>query len=81
VNTTDAVNALRYLFPSWSGTYTPPCLDACDADDSGSINVSDAIRVMQWLIQRGTPPAPPGPYVPGEDPSDDALSCDLEPSC
>lgn len=77
VNTTDAVQVLRYIFPAWSGEYTPPCRSACDADDSGRIQVSDAITILSWLFLMGPPPPDPGPLVPGPDPTPDELDCNV----
>ena len=77
VNTTDAVSLLLYLFPWWGSGhgYTPECFDACDSDDNGELEITDAIVVLNWLFLSGEAPEPPGPFIPGEDPTEDALDC------
>jgi hypothetical protein len=67
----DPVLLLSYLF---LGASEPPCLDAADANDSGVLDLADAIFILQWLYLDG-----PGFSVPyeklGEDPTEDALDC------
>ena len=61
----------------------PPinCPDAADADDNGSINVTDPIYLLRHLFQGGDPLPAPGISVPGPDPtSNDLASCE-EPDC
>ncbi len=72
VELTDAVFLLSYLF---LGGRTPPCLDACDFDDSGSLDLTDALGDLLFLFQGG--PEPPGPFPgPGRDVTGDALGCE-----
>lgn len=73
VDISDAVASLGSLF---LGFRSPPCADAADADDSGTLNVSDPIYVLAFLFNQGTPPPPPGPHFPGLDPTPDGLGCD-----
>ena len=52
-----------------------PCADALDSDDSGAIDLTDALTVLNYLFQ---PPSGP-PRAPfeecGLDPTADALEC------
>jgi hypothetical protein len=72
INITDAIALLGYLF---QGSTALPCLDAGDADDSGRLNLTDVFRIVNHVLFRGPPVAPPFPDC-GLDPSDDRLeSC------
>ena len=58
-------------------------MDAADANDTGAIEIADAILVFNWLFQSGATPVPPSPTSPsylatdcGEDLGDDALDCE-----
>jgi len=53
---------------------TPACLDACDADDDGSVAPADALAILQVLFA-GAPPLPPPGVLGGADPTPDTLSC------
>jgi hypothetical protein len=68
---TDVVLTLRGLF---QGGGRPPCEDAADADDSGEVNLSDALSTLNFLFLGGPPPPPPFPGA-GPDPSEDGLDC------
>lgn len=72
----DAVTVLNYLF---NGT-SPSCLDACDYDDSGSINLVDPIRMLLLLFESGPVPADPFPAC-GSDATDDDLPCVSSLTC
>jgi hypothetical protein len=50
----------------------PPCDDALDADDNGSINATDPVYLGNFLFRFGTTLPPPFP-TPGEDPTADSL--------
>jgi len=55
-------------------------MDAADADDSGALNIGDAILVLRFLfLGEEGPPAPSGAC--GQDPSADALLCESYPPC
>ena len=67
---TDAVVQLNTQFlgaPRWF------CDDACDADDSGRIGITDAIYTLQYLFLEGAPPPFPGPRDCGIDFTGDFL--------
>jgi len=69
---TDPIYLLRW---SLDGMYDEPgCRKSCDADDSGEINLSDAIYMLTYLFQGGPAPKEPFPEV-GEDPTFDLLDC------
>ncbi len=56
--------------------YVPSCIDACDADDSGDISITDGIQVITYLFLKGDPlPDPFG--TRGEDPTPDDLGCEV----
>ncbi len=78
INITDAIATLRFLFASLANL---PCEDALDADDSGRVEVSDAIHVLNYLFRAGSPPPEPPIDNCGDDPTPDALRCDLGVSC
>lgn len=66
----DAVATLQYTV----GLGSLSCLDAADANDSGAVDVSDAVYILQHLFVGGPPPPPPFPS-PGLDPTSDGLDC------
>lgn len=52
------------------------CEDANDTNDTGVVNINDAIFLLGYLFSAG-PPIPP-PNVCDEDPTSDGLDCDEE---
>lgn len=75
VDLSDAVTILGTLFSGESVL----CEGACDVDDSGSLNIGDAILLLNYLFQQGVAPAPPFPSC-DQDPTQDTLSC-ASPLC
>jgi hypothetical protein len=71
VDVSDGLCILMNLF--W-GTYELECLDAADANDSGSIDVSDAVRIFNFLFLGAEPPPWPFPHC-GLDTTEDFLDC------
>ena len=71
IDLSDGVTILLVLF---AGLANPGCDDAMDTDDTGTLEITDAIRLLQFLFLGGVPPAAPFPGV-GEDPTPDGLSC------
>ena len=63
---------LNWLF---RGGPDPSCLDAADANDDGQVDVSDPLFTLFFLFLEGEEPPPPGPVVPGLDPTPDELDC------
>jgi len=74
----DAISILRFLF---AGTAEIDCLDAADTDDSGQVDITDGVRVLDHLFLGGDPPPAPGPSECGEDPTADLLGCAAPPGC
>jgi hypothetical protein len=68
-NIADAVHILGFLY--WGGR-APSCGDAADADDSGAIELTDAVVILRTLFLGDWSIAPPFP-APGGDPSPDSL--------
>ncbi|MBI4606252.1 MAG: lamin tail domain-containing protein [Planctomycetes bacterium] len=71
----DLADAVKVLFHLYAGGVMS-CLDAADADDSGSVELTDAVLVLRFLFLDGPPPAAPFP-APGVDPEPpaDDLGC------
>ncbi len=66
----DPINALLLLYSS-PGPIA--CPDAADADDSGTLDITDAIVLFSYLFLGG--PAPPRPFPdPGSDPTSDGFA-------
>jgi hypothetical protein len=59
----------------------PECLDAADADDSGEMDGEDANLIVRFLFNGGPPPAAPGPFSCGRDPSPDLMDCLASAGC
>ena len=76
-NVSDAVATLGWLF---RGAAAPDCLESADIDDSGQVNLSDPLLLLNFLFLLGIPPAPPFDAC-GIDPTEDTLSCDSFPPC
>jgi hypothetical protein len=77
LNAADAVHILRHLF---AGLAMPACAKAADADDSGRIELSDAVLVLDFLFRRG--PELPQPFPDcGVDETTDSLGCADPPVC
>ncbi len=90
----DAAYITRFLFFPPATTVDPPCLDACDCNDDGRIDLADTLCTLDYLFRGGGSPLPPGPglepIVPGEplvptppgiDPTLDILDCVGGRSC
>ncbi|MCA8960512.1 MAG: hypothetical protein KDC38_08365 [Planctomycetes bacterium] len=72
----DAVAGLDHLF----GGATLACDDALDANDDGGKDIGDAVSILATLFSGGSPPPAPFPDC-GEDPTADALTCDVYDAC
>ena len=70
-------NLSGLLYQFVPGSPIPPCLDAADADDSGSVNgLADGLFLLNAYLVPGSPPIPPpGATFCGPDPTTDVLSC------
>jgi hypothetical protein len=74
----DGLATLNFLF---AGAPAPACLDAADGDDSGDLDLADALYTFFYLHLDGRPPPDPGPLTCGGDPTFDGLPCDSYPPC
>ena len=54
------------------GTAKAPCPDACDANDDGTVDITDGIHVLNFLFLGGRPPALPF-ELEGRDETQDCL--------
>ncbi len=77
----DLADAATVIATEFQG-YQALCLDACDSNDDGIINLADSVYLLNFLFSFGNPTPDPGPYSAGEDPTaDDALDCALPAAC
>jgi len=67
---TDPLATLLYVV----GELDLSCPDAADADDSGIVDTTDAVRGLEFIFRRGPPPPPPFPAA-GRDVTEDELEC------
>lgn len=72
-DTRDVHSILKAIF---LGGDTLPCEDAADLDDDGTVELSDAILLLNFLFRGGAPPASPFP-ASGIDETLDSLGCEL----
>jgi hypothetical protein len=70
VSGSDAHFVLSFLF---RGFQAPECQRTADVDDNGSIEITDPVFLLNFLVLGGPPPCEPFPQ-PGED-AQSALSC------
>ncbi len=75
----DVCDAVKILLICFAG-HPSPCLDAADEDDSGAVDITDAIHNLSYLFKGGSPPPFPFPDC-GADTSEDALGCEVYQSC
>lgn len=75
VSVADAHFLLSFLF---RGKAAPECGDAADHDDSGRINITDAVRILNHLVLGGAPPEAPYPDIGPDETVDESpwLVCD-----
>ena len=81
VDIADPVAMVNAIFLPKDSQYRPSCLDACDANDDGRVDLADAVFVLRYLFRDGKPPPAPGPNAPGPDPTEDRLDCAAESVC
>jgi hypothetical protein len=75
VDISDAAAVIGYLFMTGSWQFHPLCLDACDANDDGRIDLADSVYILRYLFKFDREPKAPFPD-PGEDPTPDRLTCE-----
>ena len=67
----DAIFVMRFSF---QGFAAPICMDPCDQNDDGAIDITDTIYGLLYIFGGGNPP--PAPFVDcGVDPTEDNLPC------
>jgi hypothetical protein len=87
VDISDAAAILSYLFQTGDYKFNPPCLDACDANDDGRIDLADSVFVLRYLFKlpNTKPPIPfdqPGTDdQPGTKTPNDRLDCQAGSVC
>lgn len=80
IDIADVINSLCIVFLP-IGTCTSSCRDACDVNDDGCLDVSDPIRMLNYLFGGGIPLAQPFPSC-GYDPTPrDNLGCSVYSGC
>ena len=89
VDIADAAALVSFLFGQSGGPpFQPSCMDACDANDDGAVDMSDPLFVINFMFRFGPFPPAPGPglfkdsagvhlSLPGVDPTEDKLGCGL----
>jgi ELWxxDGT repeat protein len=76
----DLTDTLRILNTLFLGADPPGCLDAADTDDTGHLDLTDAVYLLVYLFCGG--PAPPPPFSNcGVDATADGLGCASSPAC
>jgi hypothetical protein len=81
VDISDAAAVISFLFLTGSWKFHPPCLDACDANDDGRIDLADSVTILRYLFKFGPPLPAPGPTSRGTDPTGDKLDCKGGAAC
>ena len=77
-NVLDAIVGLRYLSGVDVGAF---CVDAFDSNDSGAVDLTDALLVLNFIFAPGSPaPAAPFPGC-GPDVGSDSQGCDGPTLC
>jgi hypothetical protein len=77
-NITDVVSLLRYLF---SQRLDPRCLDAMDVDDSGRVDITDAVLLLDFLFRSPAATIAEPSAGCGLDLTEDSLTCDGPTAC
>jgi hypothetical protein len=82
VNVADAAMVVSTLFGKGTWRAVPPCIDACDANDDGRLDLGDARTILIYVFNLGPGGMlmlpDPGPLVPGLDPTVDKIGCNVE---
>ncbi len=71
----DIADAAYMLYARSMTPAEPPCLDACDVNDDGKIDIADPIYLLSYLFGRGPRPPVPG-IAPGIDWTPDPFGCE-----
>ena len=84
VNIADAVAVVDFIFLPQLLKVDIGCLDACDCNDDGRVDLADSMCILLFLFVTGTPPPPPSAGMsvrPGPDPTPDRLDCEAGRFC
>lgn len=92
VDIADVAAVVSFLMASPEWVFLPPCLDSCDCNDDGRIDLADATCILQYAVRGGSFPPAPGPGLQaaatglepteaGPDPTDDKLDCAAGGAC
>jgi len=83
VNIADPAAVISHLFLTGSWKFDPPCLDACDCNDDGRIDLADAVCILTFLFKNsnGDDLPAPGAMSLGADPTHDTMDCTGPPEC
>jgi hypothetical protein len=80
VDVSDAAMVVSTLFGQGTWKPLPPCVDACDANDDGRLDLADAFAILHFVFNVSARELPaPGPMTFGTDPTPDKLDCDVNP--
>ena len=80
VDISDAAAVISFLFLTGTWKFNPPCLDACDANDDGRVDLADSVYILRYLFKFDRQPKAPFPDA-GPDPSYDKLTCEAGGNC
>jgi hypothetical protein len=77
----DAIQTVSFLVGRDELNLEVLCVDAFDADDSGAVQLTDALRLLKYLFD-GSSPALPAPFPHcGRDETPDSLTCSDGVAC
>ena len=79
VDVSDPAAIVSFLFAEGTWKFPPVCIDACDTNDDGRLDLADAHATLFYNFNMGYMIPPPGPLTPGVDPTDDKLDCEVDP--
>jgi len=67
VDISDAAAVISWLFETGDYRFLPPCMDACDANDDGRVDLADSVYILRYLFKLPNT-KPPIPFdLPGTD--------------
>jgi len=83
VDISDPAAVISHLFLTGTWKFEPPCLDACDCNDDGRIDLADAVCILTFLFSNpnGSDLPSPGAMWSGPDETEDKLNCAGNESC
>ena len=87
VDISDGAALISYLFQKGPQRFLPPCLDACDTNDDGRVDLADAMLLLRniFRLSSGELQAlfdrPHSDQEPGARTPDDRLDCQVGSAC